>query len=108
MAIVRVKQAADVISQIGYDAQRDLDNPSSSIFCMHGSGYQVSWDKVEDYMHLPLRRQSPSETSFKHENTKVDEKELQRVFESIYGKPKDKKQPKRKPGKEIPATKSRL
>ena len=71
---------------------------------MHGSGYQVSWDKVEDYMHLPLRRQSPSETSFKHENTKVDEKELQRVFESIYGKPKDKKQPKRKPGKEIPAT----
>lgn len=98
------QQAADVISQIGYDAQRDLDNPSSSIFCMHGSGYQVSWDKVEDYMHLPLRRQSPSETSFKHENTKVDEKELQRVFESIYGKPKDKKQPKRKPGKEIPAT----
>ena len=29
-----------------------MDNPTSSVFCSHGAGFVVSWDKVKDYMHL--------------------------------------------------------
>lgn len=42
----------EVIEQIGYDAQRDTENPTGSVFCAHGAGFVVSWDMVKDYMHL--------------------------------------------------------
>lgn len=41
-----------VITSIGYEAERDMDNPCSSVFCAHGAGFVVEWDRVEDYMHL--------------------------------------------------------
>lgn len=44
--------ARDVITSIGYEAERDMDNPCSSVFCAHGAGFVVEWDRVEDYMHL--------------------------------------------------------
>lgn len=42
----------EVIERIGYDAQRDMENPTGSVFCSHGAGYMVSWDKVKDHMHV--------------------------------------------------------
>ena len=36
-----------------YDSERDLDNPTGSVFCSHGAGFVVNWDKVEEYIHLP-------------------------------------------------------
>ncbi len=42
---------AEVKAEIGYDPDRDLRNPSSSVFCAHGSGFVVEWDKVREYMH---------------------------------------------------------
>lgn len=42
----------EVIKKIGYEAERDTDNPSGSIFCAHGAGYYVEWDEVKDYMHV--------------------------------------------------------
>ena len=44
--------ADEVIEQIGYEAERDLDNPASSVFCAHGAGFLVEWQDVERYMHL--------------------------------------------------------
>lgn len=44
--------AEEVIDRIGYDAEGDLDNPPSSVFCAHGAGFVVSWNEVENYMHL--------------------------------------------------------
>lgn len=44
--------AQEVIEAIGYDAQRDTQNPCSSVFCAHGAGFVVEWEQVEDYMHL--------------------------------------------------------
>ena len=41
-----------VIEEIAYDPERDTDNPAGSVFCSHGSGVNVPWDKVRDYMHL--------------------------------------------------------
>lgn len=43
----------EVLAQIGYDAQSDLSNPASSVFCAHGAGFVVPWDEVFSYMHLP-------------------------------------------------------
>lgn len=44
--------AAEVIAAIGYEAERDTDNPCGSVFCAHGAGFVVEWDRVEEYMHL--------------------------------------------------------
>ncbi len=43
---------AEVIELIGYDSERDISNPSSSVFCSNGAGFLVDWDKVKDYMHV--------------------------------------------------------
>ena len=43
---------AKVVEEIGYDAERDADNPADSVFCSHGAGINVKWDKVKDFMHV--------------------------------------------------------
>ena len=45
---------AEVMERTGYDPARDADNPADSVFCSHGSGFVVPWDRVPDYMHLPF------------------------------------------------------
>lgn len=42
----------EVIAQIAYDPERDFDNPTSSVFCAHGTGFIVPWDEVSNYMHV--------------------------------------------------------
>ena len=42
----------EIVDEIGYDSERDLDNPTGSVFCAHGAGFVVPWYEVEDYMHL--------------------------------------------------------
>jgi len=44
--------AEEVIEAIGYDSEKDVENPTGSIFCANGTGFVVSWDKVKDYMHV--------------------------------------------------------
>lgn len=45
----------EVIREIGYDAESDLRNPASSVFCAHGAGFVVPWYQVKEYMHLPTQ-----------------------------------------------------
>lgn len=42
----------DVINSIGYDSERDIGNPTGSVFCAHGAGFLVTWDEVKGYMHV--------------------------------------------------------
>lgn len=42
----------EVLADIGYDSEGDVDNPSGSIFCSQGAGFFVPWDQVPDYMHI--------------------------------------------------------
>jgi hypothetical protein len=44
--------AKEVIESIGYDSVYDFMNPTGSVFCTHGAGFSVGWDKVKDYMHV--------------------------------------------------------
>ena len=58
--------AEEVIAEAGYDPERDTENPAGSVFCAHGAGFVVPWDKVKDYMHLEcriLQRDVPAETA---------------------------------------------
>ncbi len=42
----------EVMESAGYDPERDTDNPSGSVFCAHGAGFVVEWDRVKEYMHM--------------------------------------------------------
>ena len=87
--------ADEVILKTPYDAERDTENPSSSVFCTHGSGYIVPWDKVPEYMHLEsvLKKAAPDVSAFKTAPQKAasskaayaGEKELKEIFERTYG-----------------------
>jgi translation elongation factor EF-G len=58
----------EVINSIGYDSERDMENPTGSVFCTHGAGFLVAWDEVKDYMHVDSYLQK--EDDFSGEVTK--------------------------------------
>ena len=89
----------EVVNDIGYDAERDLDNPTGSVFCAHGAGFVVPWDQVRDYMHLEsvLDTKVPEEPEVyipmtepgayerREREYMATEKELEEIFERTYG-----------------------
>ena len=46
------KNQEEIVQNVAYDPESDLENPTGSVFCAHGAGFVVPWDQVEDYMHL--------------------------------------------------------
>ena len=90
------KNFEEVIERIGYNCDEDLANTADSIFCSHGSGMNVKWDMVEQYMHLPSCLKSESiadeDRSLSYSRAKdfcgriADDEELMRIFEKTYGK----------------------
>lgn len=44
--------ADEVIEQSGYDSERDVENPTGSVFCSGGTGFIVPWYEVKNHMHL--------------------------------------------------------
>lgn len=42
----------EVLAAIGYDSERDIMNPTGSVFCAHGTGFLVEWYDVKKYMHV--------------------------------------------------------
>mgnify|MGYP005954825783 CR=1 FL=1 len=80
-----------VTAEIGYNPERDLDNPPDSVFCAHGAGFTVKWDQVPAYMHLEscLKPQRPEDPiprpRILTRNLDLDEKELQLIFEREFG-----------------------
>ncbi|MDD6328611.1 MAG: TetM/TetW/TetO/TetS family tetracycline resistance ribosomal protection protein [Eubacteriales bacterium] len=48
----RCHNEEEIIGQIGYHPDEDINNPSSSVFCSHGSGYLVPWYEVFQNMHV--------------------------------------------------------
>ena len=89
------RNADEVIAQIAYDAAADVDNSADSVFCFHGAGQLVSWDRVQEVMHLPSvlteRPQTAAEPervirrSVPYTGAYEQDKELQRIFERTYG-----------------------
>lgn len=78
----------EIIAEIGYDSEKDLDNPTGSVFCSHGAGYFVPWNEVKAQMHVHTRfsRQEKKQqnVSVKQEKKIVDE-DLDAIFIKTYG-----------------------
>ncbi|MDY4693434.1 MAG: translation factor GTPase family protein [Blautia sp.] len=86
-----------IVSEIGYDSEKDLENPTGSVFCAHGAGFLVPWYEVEDYMHLEgmtekeqtFRDPEPSVSNrpqkYNGMGSYEEDKELQAIFERTFG-----------------------
>lgn len=72
--------ADEVTERIGYDSERDVDNPTGSVFCAHGAGFLVEWDKVKDYMHL----ESVLDQLMKNKNDAAANQEVKRASTAEY------------------------
>ncbi len=120
----------EIVAAIGYDPERDPENPTGSVFCAHGAGFAVPWDQVEEYMHLNGLSGGGQEEASQSEPQKQktftgnrcggsyeDDKELREIFERTFGPvkrepgafrsrtvrtddPSDKRKPREKAGEE--------
>ena len=82
----------EVIKAIGYDSERDLLNPTGSVFCAQGSGFLVNWDEVKNYMHiescLQKEQHKPSEKVIKSPSIITEEslglEEIDKIINSTF------------------------
>ena len=87
----------EVLAQIAYESESDLENPTGSVFCSHGAGFTVKWNEVEQYMHLHPETglEEPAEETMEEPAKKqgngketegaVLDKELEEIFERAFG-----------------------
>ncbi len=94
--------AQEIMEEKGYDPERDLKNPTGSVFCAHGAGFAVPWNEVPDHMHIESllakrarRKEAEKEAPVKGNEpgrirgskfSKAEEKELEEIFIRTYGK----------------------
>ncbi len=89
------KNQQEVVSEFNYNPEGDLENTPDSVFCSHGAGFNVKWNEVFDYMHLPLldinkNDDKITQSKKKYQKLIYDEEELLKIFEHTYGKVKRK------------------
>ena len=55
----------EIIERINYQSEMDIENPTSSVFCAHGAGYLVAWDRVPEYVHIqtPIKLDKKDESA---------------------------------------------
>jgi predicted RNA-binding protein with PIN domain len=90
----------EIVESIGYDSERDMENPTSSVFCSHGAGFLVPWYQVDEYAHLENMEMEAEEdmdtleeaytpvnaaAARAYSGSYEDEKELQAIFERTFG-----------------------
>lgn len=101
--------AEEVIAAIDYDPEADTANPTGSVFCAHGAGFVVDWDKVEDYAQvengwsiempeekIPLQH-AVNAAAGKTESVRrssasqgyITQEEIEAIFQQTYGKKAD-------------------
>lgn len=94
----------EVIAAYGYDSERDLENPTGSVFCAHGAGFVVGWEEVENYAHVESEWKSNREkeeyaeeqdfavqSKGTYDDRFISQEEIEEIFERTYGnRAKDK------------------
>lgn len=95
----------EVIENIGYEPDKDINNTGDSVFCTNGSGFSVRWDEADDYFHvqhgwksesdskrnLQISQTAQKKTRIYDKSSKEEEDELNKIFEMTYGKPKERR-----------------
>lgn len=96
--------AEEVIADKGYSFESDIQNPAGSIFCAHGAGYYVEWDKVPEYAHVDnginVRHSGENDLTSKVNDTKkqksisegyIAQEEIDEIFARTFGSIKQKR-----------------
>ena len=74
-----------VVQETGYDPEADLPNTPDSVFCAHGAGFTVKWDRVKEYMHLESGLKEEKAPQIITRNVHADDKELEKIMEREFG-----------------------
>ncbi len=94
----------EVIEKIAYSPELDERNTPNSVFCKAGSGYVVPWNEADALMHISaedgsenkiLEERAVRSFATEYKGTEAEDKELMRIFESTYGKVKDRRLPEK-------------
>lgn len=90
--------AEEVIAQLQYDPEADTANPTGSVFCAHGAGFVVEWNRVEEYAHVENHwRPKGEEKTVPEEKMAagqvrsasagyITQEEIEEIFRQTYGK----------------------
>lgn len=90
----------EVLAEFAYDSEADTENPTGSVFCSHGAGFLVSWNRVPEYAHIGIQREDEEEPeeelrvkkpSFTYENGVIDQEEIDEIFARTFGAAKQKR-----------------
>jgi len=97
--------AKTIISQSCYDSEKDTVNPTGSVFCAHGAGYYVEWNRVSDFAHIKSELTNldnavkdvnhKSQRKYKEKSDSGDmfiaQEEIDEIFERTFGCTKQKR-----------------
>lgn len=81
----------EIIKKSNYSPEGDLENTPDSVFCAHGAGFNVKWDKVSEYMHIDSclqQEKTPYEVTLNKRNFHIDDKELEAIMTREFGEDK--------------------
>ena len=94
----------EVLEAFHYDSEADIENPTGSVFCSHGAGFLVSWDRVPEYAHIGTQPEEeevqeeelrPKKPSFTYENGVIDQEEIDEILrQTYYANKRDKSMPR--------------
>ena len=77
-----------LVEELGYDPEADLENTPDSVFCAHGGGFPVKWNKVPEYMHLESclkeKKDAPAPAQ-PRSIPDIDERELEAIMDREFG-----------------------
>ena len=87
----------EIVAALGYNAERDTVNPSSSVFCDRGGSVTVPWNEVARRLHCDSgiqlgeekageARAAPPQRGVGAGGAYAEDRELQGIFERTYGK----------------------
>ena len=74
-----------VVAELAYDPEADLENTPDSVFCAHGAGFTVKWHQVKDYMHLESGLKEKKAPEVITRNTWAEEMALEKIMEREFG-----------------------
>ena len=74
-----------VVAELGYDPEADLENTPDSVFCAHGAGFNVKWHQVKDYMHLESGLKEKKAPELITRNYQADDRTLEQIMLREFG-----------------------
>lgn len=78
----------EVIARMGYEAERDVEHPADSVFCVHGVGEIVSWREADGYMHAQSAVHFRQGEETVHRRVVLEERELREILRREFGEDK--------------------